>query len=266
MARKQTIKKGETAAFVISLRTMQHLAALLFFVGVSGLTYATLVWVAAHPAFLIKSLQIRGDTSHLTEAIVRTAVVKQMRGTLFTANLAEVKRLSETMPWVRRAQVSRSWPNTIVLTIEEHRAFARLNDDQLINTFGEPFIVNTADIDKAQKLPLFQGRRETAALMRTRYEDLSAWLQPIGSAARKLSLSDRLSWTVVLENGLLIELGRDVTPDLVRDRVQRLTSTWPQLSQRVGVPNKIDLRYADGYAVQAPGLRIATPENKKVGI
>jgi cell division septal protein FtsQ len=98
--------------------------------------------------------------------------------------------------------------------------------------------------------------------MRTRFDELSSWLNAVGSPVRRLVLSDRLSWTVVLQNGVVIELGRDVTATAVRERADKLSQTWPDMLQRVGVPSRIDLRYADGYAVQAPGVRIATPDRK----
>jgi cell division protein FtsQ len=266
MARKQAVRAFERNIPVLSSQRMQRLALLLTTIGIAGFVYALVLWVATHSVFDVKSVQVRGQVPHLTEAIVRATVIKQMRGTFFTANLAEVKRLAEAIPWVRRAQVSRSWPNTIILTVEEHLPFARLNNEQLVNTFGEAFIINAADVERAQHLPLFQGRREMAPLMRARYSELDLWLRPIGASIKKLSLSDRLSWTAMLENGLLIELGRDTNPDTIYQRVQRLANTWPQLSQKTGVPNRIDLRYADGYAVQAPGLRIAAPDNKRTGI
>ncbi|MGL4574900.1 MAG: cell division protein FtsQ/DivIB [Burkholderiaceae bacterium] len=215
-----------------------------------------------HPVFAIQTVRITGAATHLNAAVVRTTVIRPMRGTFFTANLSEVKRLAEAMPWVRRAQVSRSWPNTIVIDIEEHVAFARLNADQLVNSFGEAFSVAVTDTDQLKTLPIFVGAAATAQLMRTRYDELNAWLAPIGSPVRRLTLSDRLSWTAVLANGVAIEFGRDVTQTTVRERAQRLASTWVSALQSVGSPSRVDLRYAGGFAVQAPGVRIGAPERK----
>jgi cell division protein FtsQ len=258
---------NEPQALRLPLATMQRLSAGLLVVGLAGLGYAAVAWIAAHPVFAIKSVRFQGDTQQVKQAVVKTMIVQQMRGTFFTANLSELKRQAESMPWVRRAQVSRAWPNEVVLTLEEHRPFARFNSDQLINTFGEIFTVNLAEVSQLQSrgLPRFSGPVAAAALMQSRYSELSAWLQPLGSPVRSLALSDRLGWTVTLDNGLVLELGRDMAPQAVQERLHGLMATWPQLLQRVGMPTRVDLRYSDGYAIQAPGLRIVQPE-KKAGI
>jgi cell division protein FtsQ len=257
-------QNNEQQAVDLPLAVMQRLSAMLLLLGVLGLGYSAVAWIAAHPVFAIKGVRFQGDTGRMKPAVVKASIVQQMQGTFFTANLNELKRLAEGMPWVRRVQVSRAWPNEIVLTIEEHRPFARFNDDQLINTFGEVFTVNLAEISQQQArgLPRFSGPVAAGTLMRSRFDELLVWLQPLGSTVRNLSLSDRLGWTVTLENGLVLELGRDVTPQAVQERLLGLTITWPQLLQRVGVPTRVDLRYSDGYAIQAPGLRIVQPEKK----
>jgi cell division protein FtsQ len=265
MTRRASINEPQGLSLPVSV--MQRISALLLLMGALGLSYAAVAWIAEHPVFAIQSVRFQGDTSRIKPAVASALIVRQMRGTFFTANLTELKHLAEAMPWVRHAQVSRAWPNEVVLTIEEHRVFARFNDDQLMNTYGEVFTANVAEISQSQasSLPRLYGPAAAAALMRSRYNEAVTWLQPLGSPVRSLVLSDRLGWAVTLDNGLVLELGRDTTPQIVQQRIRGLIATWPELLQRVGVPARVDLRYSDGYAVQAPGLRIVQPE-KKAGV
>jgi cell division protein FtsQ len=249
-------------AWMVSGQAVERLSAGLMLASIAALLYALLSWIASHPLFTVNALEVRGQLEHISESAVRNTVVRQMRGTLFTADLGQIKRLAETIPWVRRAQASRIWPNTVVLTLEEHKAFARLNNERLVNNFGEVFDVNMSDVEGASHLPLFRGDVQVAARMVSRYVELDTWLRTVDSPLSILTLSDRLSWSVSLRNGVAIELGRDTSPGLVQQRVGRLAATWGDLSRRAGIPSKIDLRYADGYTVQAPGLRIAGPQSR----
>jgi cell division protein FtsQ len=258
--RQQHAKSG--AAVGESLRQTQWASAMLLMIGISGLCYAVVLWIAAHPVFSIRNVLVTGVVSHLNPLVVRTTVVKPMRGTFFTANLGEVKRLTESMPWVRYAQVSRSWPNTIVIHVEEHQPVARLNTDQMINTFGEAFSVPAAEAGQYRELPQFSGPVALSKLMRSRFDELKTWLAPLQSPVVRLALSDRLSWSLVLANGLTLEFGRDVTINAIEERALRLATTWDSTVKSAGLPSRIDLRYVDGYAIQSPSLRINTPDRK----
>ncbi len=244
---------------------LNKLAAVLLTVATLALAWAGVQWLARHPWFAIKTVRITGDTARINEITVRTALVKRMRGTFFTANLAEIKRSAEGLPWVRRAQVSRHWPNAIVIRIEAHQPLARLNETQLVNTLGEPFTVNLGEVEALAKLPEFVGPEGTSVQMSERYRLLRQHLEPLGLAPVRVLLSDRLSWTIGLQQGTVLELGRDVGAQPVDERLARLAAYWDASIRKLGVPQRVDLRYRDGFAFYAPGLRMkAGPQTSGV--
>lgn len=250
-----------------NVRVMQKLTAVFALVGTLGLLYAGVLWLANRPWFAIKNVVVAGDVQHINAVTLRTTVAKRMSGTFFTANLAEAKRLVEGVPWVRRAQITRRWPNTIVVDIQEHKPFALFNDSQLVNTFGEAFTVNLDEVRERRTLPLFAGPRDEAARMTARYEELAGWLKDApalaSSRVEKLALSERLSWSATLTGGLNLELGRDTASDAVAQRMQRLTRYWVSATTRLGMPTRVDLRYPDGFAFSAPGLRTLDSASKQ---
>ncbi|HEY2629964.1 MAG TPA: cell division protein FtsQ/DivIB, partial [Usitatibacter sp.] len=95
-------------------------------------------------------------------------------------------------------------------------------------------------------LPRFVGVPAGALRMAAEYPGIVAALAPVGNSVQELHLSPRGAWQVVLDNGMLLELGRgDIAP-----RLAQFAATWPRLAAE-GVETKhVDLRYANGLAVQ----------------
>ena len=108
------------------------LASLLLFAGLASR--------AAHlDVFAIRELALRGDVAHVTRAQVETIVFNELRGTFFTVDLRSAQMAFEKLPWVRRVDVRRRWPNGLEVFVEEHRELARWGSTALVNRYGELF-------------------------------------------------------------------------------------------------------------------------------
>jgi len=66
-----------------------------------------------------------------------------------------------------------------------------------------------------------------------------------------------------LDNGASVALGREATHDTLHQRVQRLVGIWPQISARVPNIETIDMRYQNGLALSAAGLKIPSDTKKR---
>ncbi|MES2088872.1 MAG: cell division protein FtsQ/DivIB [Pseudomonadota bacterium] len=67
-------------------------------------------------------------------------------------------------------------------------------------------------------------------------------------------MTDRGSWSVLLDTGADLELGRG-TPDEIIERTQRFVRTLPELNRQYPSPlAHADLRYPEGYAVRLRGV------------
>ena len=184
------------------------------------------------PAFPLRVIQISGDSRHVGYDDVAKALDGRLSGTFFTLDLDSVRGMFETIPWVRRAEVRRRWPDRIEIVIEEHRPLARwgsLADARLVNVNGELFSGRTT-----AELPVFGG--------------------PSGSE-REVVLSARYAWHLKLSNGLSVQLGRDSDKELASNRLSRFVEVYPRtlarLSRRLGY---VDLRYPNGFALRVPGV------------
>ena len=205
------------------------------------------------PAFPLRVIQISGDARHVGYDDVAKALDGRLSGTFFTLDLDSVRGMFETIPWVRRAEVRRRWPDRLEIVIEEHRPLARwgsLADARLVNVNGELFSGRTT-----AELPVFGGpsgsEREVAKAF-AQYREL---LAPIGLEPREVVLSARYAWHLKLSNGLSVQLGRDSDKELASNRLSRFVEVYPRtlarLSRRL---DYVDLRYPNGFALRVPGV------------
>ena len=80
---------------------------------------------------------------------------------------------------------------------------------------------------------------------------------PLGLEITQIALDGRGAWSLVLNNGTRVQLGRDETVE----RLERLLASWePLMREQELPPLDVDLRYTNGFAVMWPS---AADENAK---
>lgn len=264
-------------------RLLNLISQLLFGLTVLACVLAALVWLSHRPLFTLRQIQIealaptsnpasepalnRGSLRHVNLSSIRASAQifnnRQLRGNFFNVNLEQVRLAFEAVPWVRRANVRRVWPNGLLVELEEHRALATWPDGRLVNTQGELFVANQAEAEDDTDLREFIGPYGSEKQVTQRYYALTQWLQPLHHAPQKLTLTEREAWQVELDNGTTLALGRATTPDLLQERVQRFVAMMPQvqstLAQKISYA---DLRYPNGFAIRANGLKVKEQTGK----
>ncbi len=243
------------------IRWMNTASAVLAALAVALLLCAGLVKLARHPYFNVQRLQLDGELMRNNLPMVRANAVPRLKGGYFNQDLAKAREAFEAVPWVRRATVRRVWPGELRVTLEEHRPAAYWRhedrDDELVNTFGEVFDANLGDVEDetlptlvAPANPSADQAKEMLEMLRR----LQPAVQPLQAEIDTLRLTDRGSWSVLLDTGADLELGRG-TPDEVIERVQRFVRTLPELNRQYPSPlAHADLRYPEGYAVRLRGV------------
>ena len=130
----------------------------VFAVALMASLAASLWWLSQRPMFSIRQVRVEADPGHplryVHEPVLRTVVGERVGGNFFALDLQEIRAAFEAVPWVRRATVRRVWPDSLHVTLEEHRAFAIWNHDGLLNTHGESFSANLDEADQASPRPV----------------------------------------------------------------------------------------------------------------
>ena len=196
--------------------------------------------------FALRELTVRGNLAHTARAEIEQAAHGRIGGNFFAVDLAQVRAALEALPWVRRVEVRRVWPDRLEATLEEHVALARWAAGGMVNLQGERFAGASA-----AALPQFSGPPGSEAEVTRRYRRFMEILAPLAAAPEHLTLSPRYAWRLRLEDGLAIELGRDVPNDPVEARLVRLVAAYPQTLARMPTKHEhVDLRYPNGFALR----------------
>jgi cell division protein FtsQ len=241
--------------------------------GISALALAACAaagvwWVAQRPVFNLRSITVEAinkeELKHVNLLTLRNGTQGRIRGNFFTANLDSVRQVFESVPWVRRATVRREWPDQLIVEVEEHEALGTWGEDgRLLSVKGDVFTANLAEAEEDHELPAFSGPDGSEKEVLARYGELRKWFAPVKLAPEELSLSSRYAWTVRLDNGMSVALGREQTPSMLKERVDRLVGIWPQLVSRVPNIETVDMRYQNGLALSAQGLKIPAEKPHK---
>ena len=246
-----------TASF---LTAMTVLAAL-----VSGVW-----WLSQRPMFTLRTVTVESmydmELRHVNRLTLRAGVLGKIKGNFFTTNLEQVRTAFESAPWVRRATVRREWPDQLIVEVEEHEPLGTWGEDgRLLSVKGDVFTANLAEADDDHALPEFEGPEGSEKEVLERFAQLRAWFAPIKLVPQALSLSSRYAWTVRLDNGMSVALGREQDRTTLKKRVERLVGVYPQLASRLpeGIAS-IDMRYQNGLALSATGLDVPKDGTKPV--
>lgn len=236
----------------------------LMAVAACALAAAAVAWLVQRPAFALQAVVVEAarpqqPLHHVTDALLRTASVGRVHGNFFTVDLNAVRESFEAVPWVRRAQVRRIWPNTLRVGIEEHQPLAIWNDGRLVNRHGELFVANVAEAEVDGALPEFAGPPGSEAAVTRRWAELRELLEPLSIAPESVTLSARYAWSARLDNGVLLLLGREQGLPIA-ERVARWATLYPLAQARLNrTAVSVDLRYPNGFAMRAPGAIEKSP-------
>ena len=215
-----------------------------------ALGWALVLWFLSRPLFPLRELVVVTNPGQVTEEQLDYAARLAVQGNFFTVDLQAVKETFEKLPWVRKAEVRRRWPDALELRIEEHDAVAywtvsESGDARLVNRQGEVFVAATnAD------LPQFDGPQGSSSWLLARYREFSSMLQPLGVRLVGLALSAREAWQLQLDNGMTIVLGREQDKSPLAERLQRFIAVWPGVHKEIDIEIRVaDLRYPGGFAL-----------------
>ena len=215
------------------------------------LTAAGFAWVSmgivASDRWPIRWLEVNGSFQRVSAEQLRARMAPLIDASFFTIDLQEMNDAAGRISWVSSVQVQKRWPDTVSVSIEEFKPIAHWNRGCLVSDRGEAFAVPEAD--GIQGLPWLQGPDERLEEVLQSWSEYSDLLVSLGLEIRSLKLDRRGAWSLVLNNGTQVHLGRE-TPG---ERFDRFLSSWDALiREQAAPPQDIDMRYTNGFAVLWP--------------
>ncbi len=192
----------------------------------------------------IRELVLLGERQLTHEEDVAHAIESLGYRSLLNLDVNELSQRIEALPWIDKAAVRREWPNRIQVMVEEHQPLARWGNNGYLNQRLDSFIA--PQIEVLAELPRLSGPVGTEEKVWQMWQQLVEILAFNGYQGQDLQLTPRHAWTLRLDNGIELVLGRSDT----EARLQRFLTAWPQVSNTKKGAARIDLRYDTGFAVQ----------------
>ncbi len=162
----------------------------------------------------------------------------------FDIDLNYLKNKLEKIEWIRKINVRRSYPNEIIIDIEEHTPILIWNNKMYINMYGEKF--NVSKIDKNIPMLISDESRinEVFAYFKLFNEKLSS--RKLDFKITKIMENEIRSLTISLSSGINIQLGsKDVN-----NKILLFFEIYKSLNTRdLNKIRYIDMRYSNGFSV-----------------
>ena len=211
---------------------------------------AAVVLTAATKAFLtvqslpVQRISVTGVLEHTQSQAVQDIVQPGLAGGFLNADLQQIRRQLESLPWIYKATVRRKWPAALEIHVEEETPIARWGQQGFLNYQGGVFhSQKSGDWDS---LPLLSGPEGSAASLMTKYQRIGEILAPLNLSVEQLAVDERGQVEAVLAGGMQVSLGGE---DFLA-RMRRFVAIYSsELVQREKEIERVDLRYESGVAV-----------------
>ena len=234
-----------------SERRAENRAVMRFLLsGAAGvLVLALVVWsvleIQAADTLPIRNVEVRSEFNKVTEKQIQSVIARNQLNGFFSTDVDVITNEMREIPWLEVVTIRRVWPDTLQLTVTERKAIAHWNNTALLAVDGTIF--SPAVKTYPQDLPKLTGPKGTEANLLKNYISMAASLQTLNLQINELTMDERRAWTVKLDNGITLNLGRKQT----NARLQRFVKIYKDLA----VANKekaavVDLRYTNGFAIR----------------
>lgn len=194
----------------------------------------------------ITEVQLLGETRHLDRQELAETLARELRdSSLLSQDVERLRDRIEEEPWVLRAAVALQWPGRVQVTLQEEVPVARWGEKGLLNQQGDIFWPELKE--EYRGLPLLRGpARDTARLM-AEFHQLNQLMKRAGLNIEALQLEARGAWTLMLDNGIRVIVGRQDE----EERLARFLKVYQaQLAEKAADIEQVDIRYSNGIAVR----------------
>ena len=195
--------------------------------------------------FQISDIRLGQKSLNVNEAEIFKVAEKYLKNkSFFNINLDYLKNSIEKVAWVKNAYIRRSYPNEVIIFIEEYTPVAVWNNDSYISENGYIFSANKIE----KKLPKISSYSNRNIII---FEYFSL----ISDGIRKNKLNDKVllikeneirSLTVLLESNIAIKFGSKN----IEERIGIFFKAYKTLNTSdLKKIRYIDMRYSNGFSI-----------------
>ncbi len=192
----------------------------------------------------IELINVSGDLKRVSIKSIDNHTNNLLNKGFLSFNAFEAKEKIESLDWVESAEIIRIWPNKIDIRIIEESLLGIWNDDLILNSSGELYVVDQRSIP--ENIPRLNGPKGSERDVMNLFIQINNLLTGRGLYLETLTLDVRGSWSFTIKPKIEIKLGKTE----VNQKLDRLFLALDQsLLAKINKVSYIDLRYSEGLAV-----------------
>jgi cell division protein FtsQ len=193
----------------------------------------------------VQRITVTGELEHTQAQAVQDMVQPGLAGGFLKADLQQIRRQLEGLPWIYEATVRRKWPAALEIHVVEELPIARWGREGFLNHEGGVFASGKKRGDW-ESLPLLLGPEGSAQSLVAKYQRLVEFLVPLNLSVEQLAVDERGQMEAILSGGIQLNLGGE---DFL-GRINRFVLIYrSELAARRTDIERVDLRYENGVAV-----------------
>lgn len=215
----------------------------LVFTVVGSVLYYTYIYVDGWLDVPVDDVLVKGEFLLVPKQDVADRIYTALEGGFIQLDLNRVRASIKENPWVDRVVIKKRWPNTLAVTVIEHKPIARWGDEDFLSHRGEVIVLDDkyGNADLSQ-LPLLFGPVGHEQRVMEQYQLLMKLMAVRNLMITELIYNKSLGWKMVL-NEVQINIGRDRVVERLNKFIavydKHLKGRWLEL-------NGVDLRYEVG--------------------
>jgi cell division protein FtsQ len=201
-------------------------------------------WIGDDRTLPVTEVALAGELARIDPATARSLLQPYVGRNFLRLPVAEIRAALEAHPWVERAVVTRTWPDTMRVSIRQRAPVAIWGADELVDDRGIRF---RARPPVGADLPSLEGPPGSERLVVERWGQIRTRLRSAGLTPSAVSQDRRGAWRIRLADGPVLELGREQ----FTERLERFVRIYQgALSSHGDRLEAVDLRYTNGLAVR----------------
>ncbi|MBN2866543.1 MAG: FtsQ-type POTRA domain-containing protein [Thiotrichales bacterium] len=193
----------------------------------------------------IQHVKITTQLQQLSEQDIDQVLMPYIGSSFWEVELNKIQSDLTRLDWVSQAVVKRSWPDQLIISIEEQIPVARWDDDGLINHKGEVFFPNS--IHGFENFVRLDGRLETSAQILAKLAEFQAILDGLSWSIAQMSEQVDGGWQLYILDGPRLLLAKNGD----KEQLIRFVRAYGQLKNELRNSAQVyDLRYSNGFSVK----------------
>ena len=192
----------------------------------------------------IEKVFIKGNLSLPERSLLQEKIRRDFEASILDVDLFDkINTIGKHFNWVYSIEVSRDWPNSLVLKVEKILPVAKWNSGKYLSSQAK-VIDSVLDYDE---LPAFRVISSSPIKSMQVYRDLAGKLHHNDLDIVELTEDARGEWSVIMSNGLVVRLGSDGLSRSFRRSILAYSGLAPKVRANI---EYIDARYSGGVALK----------------